>query len=755
MDCNSCVERETVKMPVQYPNRRSKKKKKSWLTNETNTTTTTTMQPEPPPTTYPTANNASPRHPNNSSPNHTSYQSQSQSSPSTNSILSPAKHQPPSIPSTPSYSDNNYNTNYTNTATTTTTTTLAVREHNPTNPMTLFLLGQNDPHVKHHIEIWLGLKNQADIIHDMSSRSVDGSNEDEEFPLGEEVTIKLTGAVFNKKSHIKLWWVEGRPVSGVIEVGQWPQDPRPIYCTAYISRRGEAYSRVPFMLGLETRKDGGKKVVVNEIGLPFWPRALHRDSDVPCTQGYDDEPMKKWETIPKGRYAILIACDGNRTDDGGNGNRTERGRVSDARQLERVLRARGYSIVRFYGNSVDASVVQHVLKHVLRPPEPPRQMGRGGWWAGGSRSAEVFAFVSVPFSMEFQTLRSDIMIGGRCARPYYLQGYTQPISNRRDMLTSRILLAVDNLIVPSDIDFIKGSCTNIQVGAQNIIQEQDGGNVTCVPMQCGQNVSVQCLSMPYYLTNSTQSSTQNSTQNSTQSTHSTSDNGSSICSMFVRCILQSMSGNKRLLKNKVTKDYISTSDLCSAIEKLTRDAVQNNGVGYLRETCAPRLLHVYPGPVVHPDVSNINLQLWFRRTKKEQHKVHKERQKIRKEVQKRQILTAQRKKEDHSMSMQHALQSMHGVMLKSKIDAIKKDMKSSPKTGRFPGRRRRRKQKTQCISNASVKTIKIYTNQSGSRSPTTAPVTSPSRLFLEGQGEDDESYSSTSSLSSATSSRKN
>ena len=67
------------------------------------------------------------------------------------------------------------------------------------------------------------------------------------------------------------------------------------------------------------------------------------------------------------------------------------------------------------------------------------------------------------------TLRSDIMIGGRCARPYYLQGYTQPISNRRDMLTSRILLAVDNLIVPSDIDFIKGSCTNIQVGAQNII----------------------------------------------------------------------------------------------------------------------------------------------------------------------------------------------------------------------------------------------------------------------------------------------
>ena len=100
------------------------------------------------------------------------------------------------------------------------------------------------------------------------------------------------------------------------------------------------------------------------------------------------------------------------------------------------------------------------------------------------------------------------------------------------------------------------------------------------------------------------------------------------------------------------------------------------------------------------------------------------------------------------MSMQHALQSMHGVMLKSKIDAIKKDMKSSPKTGRG----RRRKQKTQCISNASVKTIKIYTNQGGSRSRTTAPVTSPSRLFLEGQGEDDESYSSTSSLSSATSS---
>jgi hypothetical protein len=586
--------------------------------------------------------------------------------------------------------------------------------HDPENPMTLFLLGQNDPYAKHHIELWLGLRNQAANVADISSSNVDGSREDEVITssLGEPVTIKLTGPVFNKNSHIKLWWVEGRPVSGVIEVGQWPQDPRPVYCTAYVSRRGEAYSRIPFMLGLETQEDGRKTVVVNEIGQPFWPRALHRDSDVPCTQRYDDEPMRKWETVPKGRYAVLIASDG---DTESIKNRGEKGRVSDARQLERVLRAHGYSIARFYGSRVDASVVQHALQHCLRPPEPPRQMGRGGWWAGGSRSAEVLAFISVPFSIEFVQLRTDLMVGGRCARPFYLQGYNQHVLNRRDMLTSRILLVVDNQISPSDVDFVKGSCTDIQLGTKNLVHE--GHRAAYVPMQCDQNVAVQCLSMPYYPTD---------------------DNGS-ICSMFVRCLCEGMSGSA--FRNMTSSDYLTTSALCCEIEKYTRVYVRDSdgngdGNGYLRETCAPSLLHVYPGPVVHPDAGNPANQLWFRRTQKQQRKVLKERQKIREQVQERQKETARKKRENYSMSM-------HAIMLKSKITAIKREMKmeqvmrvqSSSSKGGKKSRRSGSKRRL-VVDRKSASTMRIY-SKSGESSISSLLERTPSPSY-----EDDDGYSS-------------
>jgi len=325
--------------------------------------------------------------------------------------------------------------------------------------MTLFVLGQNDPHAKNHVELWLGLVSQKDEVADASSNKAgqqqqqqeeqqqqQQEEQQEQQQSGEEVVIKLTGAVFNKHSRVKLWWWEGRPIGDIIEIGHWPKDPRPIICSAEITRRGEPYCRIPFVLSLApveidveqqqqqqqrgdsdvwNQNQGALKVTtVPEIGLPFWSRSLHRDCDVPCTQAFpEDEPLKKWETTPCGRYALLIASDG---DDVSGGSDARAGRVTDAIQLEKVLRAHGYSIVRLYGNAVGSMEdVRRALRDLLRPPEPPRQVGRGGWWAGGSRSAEVFAFVSVPWSMEYHQLRNDMMVGGRCGRPYYLQGYVE------------------------------------------------------------------------------------------------------------------------------------------------------------------------------------------------------------------------------------------------------------------------------------------------------------------------------------------
>ena len=141
-------------------------------------------------------------------------------------------------------------------------------------------------------------------------------------------------------------------------------------------------------------------------------------------------------------------------------------------------------------------------------------------------------------------------------------------------------------------------------------------------------------------------------------------------SMFVRCMLQAMSGSTGggAFYNHMTKEYVTTSDLCGEIARYTKDYSREENIVYLKETCAPRLIHMFPGPVIYPDVDNANLQLWFRRTKKQQKKIIKERKKIRKQTEKRRNEMLKKKKENHSMSM-------HAIMTQMKIKQMKKEMK--------------------------------------------------------------------------------
>lgn len=553
--------------------------------------------------------------------------------------------------------------------------TQSIAKHDPSNPMTLYILGQSDLSTKPYVELWLGQENQLEEI--LSKRASSSSSlfelNDTKHLMGEEVLIELKGAVFNKKSKVKMWWLEGRIVSDVIEVGKWPLDPRPVYCTAYITRRGEAYCKVPFVLGYDTDSkeaytnigksgydgytgntgnNGSKKVIsVLNVEMPFWPRSLHRDCDVPCTQRYDEEPISKWETTPNGKYALLIAADDNE-------NRSC-GRVADAQKFEKILKRLGYGVIHFYGttSNITHDIIQYGLQHCLRPAEPSKQIGRGGWWAGGSRSAEVLAFISVPYELKFKILRKHLLIGSRSSRPYYLQGYSQNILNRREMLTSRILMLVDNVIIPTDYEYVKGNCTEIQMGSvktsdNNVLSSNTKSK--CVPMLCGQNISVQCLSMPYQPNNYNDSN-----QSEGEISKSVLPQNFPIQSIFVKCLIKALAGDG--FQNKLNSNYITASDICNLIEKYSKEfsLLDNNNdiqLPYIRETSAPRLVHIYPNPVVHPDVENIDLQLWFRRTKKNYKKVLKERKNRRKEIQ------------------MHNEMSHHGKMLKEKIDTIKAEM---------------------------------------------------------------------------------
>ena len=308
------------------------------------------------------------------------------------------------------------------------------------------------------------------------------------------------------------------------------------------------------------------------------------------------------------------------------------------------------------------------------------------------------------------------------------------------MITSRVVLTVDNGVVPGPADYNKGNCTDIQMGA--LKNRARGG---CVPMLCGQNISVQCLSMPYFSCGGIVGETPTGTlarkpvgkgrpPNDDRRALGSSARGVArvlplIQSMFVKCMVKTLSMKHGSFQN-INVNAISMGDLCHWIDTYAKEYMNGGGGSwgggggpqktYLRDTCAPRLLHLYPGPVVHPDVDNINLQLWFSRTTKNYKRTVQRRKKLRKKNATRRKEKMLKKKEDHSMSM-------HAIMLKNKIDAIKLEMKqeddndrkeyqksnysmlnsgySPEKRSSRRRRRRRRKEKKQDCNRSSGKML--------------------------------------------------
>ena len=59
--------------------------------------------------------------------------------------------------------------------------------------------------------------------------------------------------------------------------------------------------------------------------------------------------------------------------------------------------------------------------------------------------------------------------------------YTQKILHRRDMITSRILLVMDNAVTPTSIDHVKGLCAGIQLGLPSTRERAKKNK--CVPME--------------------------------------------------------------------------------------------------------------------------------------------------------------------------------------------------------------------------------------------------------------------------------
>ena len=416
-------------------------------------------------------------------------------------------------------------------------------------------------------------------------------------------------------------------------------------------------------------------IIITSISEDVFPLSLHRDCDVPVSpRSFEREPGDMYVERdddrltgadleeaqyyaqrcerPCGKYALIVASGDSR--------------VADARRLEKSLRGLGYAITRVLGTDASDTNVRTALEHMVRPPEPPgRGMGRGGWWAGGASAASVLVYISLDTApatnrsqadappppsdqtqgkamvcanstaFTFDDVRSALLAGARAHRPFYLQGYrhrrtTSRVSSgggKAESQSARVLCIVDGKLDASESAELRGYRTVVQYGL-------DARDSSCEqPMDGTEVASVQMLVMPFVSTARQQRRQQDASDDRTGSPTPP------FASLHVSLLTEALAGGlfkakmataaspqgkgqkKKKTKPRSNKDSVSAGMLVAHLEKKAAGQTR-----ILRPPLSsPMLLHLYPGTISHPDVTNRQLQLHFRRTNKHQRRIDRAR----------------------------------------------------------------------------------------------------------------------------------
>lgn len=509
-----------------------------------------------------------------------------------------------------------------------------------------------------------------DHFEDVSSSSLATSENIVRKPSNVDDSKKKSKRTKKKKCGflIKFWWVEGRPCWKTISVqaasSYLPFDFR---SSVLVSRQGEAYCQRIFHMTLKQHKpEYGKaeshSLIITSASEDVFPFSMHRDCDIPvCSRSFDPRPGHVYdhkegedcrltssdllyaqvcaERFERscGKYALIIATNGM--------DRSLRKHVVNAAKLERVLHDLGYAITRIIGADATQDNILTSLRTMIRPPEPPsRGMGRGGWWAGGSASASALVFISmdnVPGTghtasnspmidemgasglsglqcvdrkvLYFHQVRKALISGGRAQRPYYLQGYEKINTNSKKYRqkvvskSARILCIVDGSLDASEDAELRGHQTLIQHGSHTQRSECDR------PMESSEVTSVQMLLMPYLST---------AANDDVQSKMAEPGEDSLYTSILINGLKNKLfRKTKQWMASKRRVDSISAGMLVQYLELQAMIHIKNHRL----HISLPKLYHLYPGTISHPDVTNRKLQFHFYRSWKHQQRLNRAR----------------------------------------------------------------------------------------------------------------------------------